>query len=130
MDDSPHFLEAARGLLQRQGVDVVGVAGTGAEAVALAERLRPDVALVDVGLDGESGFDVAGRLEGTSAILISTRDREDLADLVEASPAIGFLSKSDLTGAAIRGLLSAPQGTPARQGPAGGRRPPQPGRAS
>jgi DNA-binding NarL/FixJ family response regulator len=116
VDDSPRYLEAARGLLERQGVDVVGRATTGAEAEALSGRLRPDVALVDIRLGEESGFDVADRLRDTQVILISTRDADDLADLVEASRAVGFLSKSELSEAAIRRLLgdapiSAPRET-------------------
>ena len=38
-------------------------------------------------------------------ILISTRSEADLADLVASSPAAGFLSKSELSADAIRGLI-------------------------
>ncbi len=106
VDDSPRYLEAARGLLERQGVTVVGLAMTGNQAEGLAQRLRPDVALVDIGLGEESGFDVAARLADTPVILISTRDADDFADLVTASPAVGFLSKAELSEAAVRRLLS------------------------
>jgi DNA-binding NarL/FixJ family response regulator len=105
VDDSRRFLDSARGLLERQGLQVVGVATTGAEGVARASALRPDVALVDIGLGDESGFDVATRLGHTPVILISTQDEDDLADLIAASPAIGFLPKSGLSGAAVRRLL-------------------------
>ena len=40
VDDSPRFLDAARGLLERQGVTVVGVASNGAEALQRAVELR------------------------------------------------------------------------------------------
>jgi DNA-binding NarL/FixJ family response regulator len=116
VDDSRRFLQAARGLLERQGVQVVGVATTGAEAVTRTSTLRPDVALVDIGLGDESGFDVATRLGQTPVILISTADEDDLADLIAASPAIGFLPKAALSGAAIRRLLRRPRdGTPASE---------------
>ena len=46
VDDSPRFLNAARGLLERQGMRVVGVAATGAEALQQATELRPDIAIV------------------------------------------------------------------------------------
>jgi DNA-binding NarL/FixJ family response regulator len=134
VDDSPRFREAARGLLERQGARVVGVAATGAEALAQAEQTRPDVALVDIALGAESGFDVADRLDGIPVILISTHDRHDFADLIDASRAIGFLSKSELSEPAIRALLNvcrdAPRDTPARQAPGDGRRPPPAGSAS
>jgi DNA-binding NarL/FixJ family response regulator len=109
VDDSPRYLEAARGLLERQGVTVVGLAMTANQAEALATRLRPDVALVDIGLGEESGFDVAKRLADTQVILISTRDADDFAELVGASRAVGFLPKSELSAAAIRGLLDVPK---------------------
>ncbi len=113
VDDSARFLEAARALLQREGVAVVGVASTIAEALALVDQVRPDVTLVDIDLGAESGFDLASRLaraadgEPSRAILISTHAEADFADLIDSSPAAGFLSKSDLSAEAIDAILSA-----------------------
>ncbi|MGH3764062.1 MAG: response regulator transcription factor [Pseudonocardiaceae bacterium] len=110
VDDSADFREAARALLERQGVNVVAVASTGEEALARAGELRPDVTLVDIELNGESGFAVARELvdsgvdEG-SVILISAYAKDEFADLIEASPAAGFLSKPDLSADAIGALL-------------------------
>jgi CheY-like chemotaxis protein len=61
-DDSAAFVDAARGLLERQGIAVVGVASSGAEAVRRFIELRPDVILVDINLGAESGFDVVDQL--------------------------------------------------------------------
>lgn len=111
VDDSAAFVDAARGLLECQGLSVVGVASTGAEALRLVQELRPDVTLVDINLGGESGFEVAEQLHRIEwstplpVILISTHAAEDFADMIETSPAVGFLSKSVLTGAAIRDLV-------------------------
>ncbi|MCW2616964.1 MAG: putative transcriptional regulator [Modestobacter sp.] len=109
VDDSPPFIQAARGLLERQGITVVGTASTGDDALQQAQRLRPDVTLVDIDLGGESGFDVVRRLRREAdlarMILISTHAEQDYADLIAASPAAGFLSKSTLSADAIRGLL-------------------------
>src|ERR1700682_6137648 len=67
VDDNAHFLEAARRLLEREGITVVGVASTTLDALRRAEELRPDVTLVDIELGQESGFDLARRLtEGTA----------------------------------------------------------------
>jgi DNA-binding NarL/FixJ family response regulator len=111
VDDSPHFLAAARTLLQRQGIDVVGVASTGAEALQKAMALRPDVTLVDVNLGGESGFEVARRLradaDSAPVILISTQAEDDYLDLIVASPALGFLAKTTLSGRAVCDLLDS-----------------------
>jgi DNA-binding NarL/FixJ family response regulator len=108
VDDHPAFLAAARDLLQRQGVSVVGLASTGADALRLSEELRPDVTLVDVELGSESGFDVARSLAGNGTqqlVLISTYAEQDFSELVATSPAAGFLSKSDLSRAAIEAVL-------------------------
>jgi CheY-like chemotaxis protein len=112
VDDSARFLEAARGLLERQGVTVVGVASNGAEALQRAALLRPDVTLVDIDLGGESGLELARRLHGqpgpapAPVILISTHAEQDYAELIAASPAIGFLAKTALSADAIRQLLA------------------------
>jgi DNA-binding NarL/FixJ family response regulator len=111
VDDSPRFLEAARALLEREGIAVVGVASTSVEALRRAQELKPDVTLVDVDLGRESGFELVRRLHSQTsldpsrAILISTYAEEDFADLIPASPAAGFLSKSDLSARAIREIL-------------------------
>ena len=111
VDDSAAFVDAARGLLECEGLSVVGVASTGAEALRLFEEIRPDVTLVDINLGGESGFELAEQLHrvgwstSSPVILISTHAAEDFSDMIETSPAAGFLSKSALTGAAIRDLV-------------------------
>jgi len=109
VDDSTGFLDAARVLLEREGIDVVGIASTAAEAVQRAAALRPDVTLVDIDLGGESGFDLTRRLaragEGSRVILVSTHSQEDFADLIATSPALGFLPKSALSARAILTLL-------------------------
>jgi CheY-like chemotaxis protein len=110
VDDNRDFLEAASDLLEREGVHVLAVASSGPEAVVLAQDLQPDVVLVDVDLADESGFDLAARLAGATGarpavILMSVDDEQDLAALVAPSPAVGFITKAWLSGAAIRGLL-------------------------
>lgn len=116
VDDSAPFAEAARVLLGKQGIDIVGVATTGAEALRLVSELRPDVVLVDIDLGEESGFELTRRLTKvtsslqSSVILISTHSADDFADLITESPAIGFLSKSDLSANAIHELLGEDRG--------------------
>jgi CheY-like chemotaxis protein len=113
VDDNPEFLQVATRLLTSEGIEVVGVASSSVDAVRSWRELRPDVALVDIKLGEESGFDLVPRLVGTNGgpahpvILISTYAERDFADLIAASPAVGFVSKSRLSGAAIRGLLEA-----------------------
>ena len=119
VDDSHRFLDAARSTLERQGIQVVGTATTTAEALQRAEALRPDVVLVDISLGDESGFELTRRLVDdlrTRVVLISTRAEDDYADLVATSPAVGFLSKSQLSGGALRQLLLGESGTNALPG--------------
>jgi len=64
VDDSPRFLQAARGLLERQGLSVVGVAAHGAAALQQAEALRPDLTLVDIDLERRPSSHAACWLPG------------------------------------------------------------------
>src|SRR3954469_4692739 len=117
VDDNASFREEMRGLLAEQGLDVVGGAGSAADARRQIADLRPDVALIDINLGGESGLELARQLReqpGQGAvphlILISTHDEAEYADLIEASSAVGFLAKIDLSAATIRQMLAAIDG--------------------
>ena len=107
VDDSSAFRDAASAMLARGGIVVVGTACDAEEAVRRAGELHPDMALVDVDLGADSGFDVAEQLPGIAVILTSTHDEQDFADLIAASPARGFLPKFALSPAAIRQLLAS-----------------------
>jgi DNA-binding NarL/FixJ family response regulator len=108
VDDSPRFLQAARGLLEGEGIAVVAVAATSDEALRRADELQPDVTLVDICLGDEDGVDLAQRLsiaQQAPVILISTYAHDEVAHLVSASDAIGFVSKSELSASAIQDVL-------------------------
>ena len=122
VDDNPDFLQAARAMLERDGLEVVGVASTGAEALRGAAVLHRDVTLVDVDLGEDSGFDVlrslvedAG-LDPGQLILISAHADADIADLIEESPAIGFVGKQVLSAEEIERLLHRARGEHAEPG--------------
>ena len=110
VDDSPGFVAAARSLLERQGLRIIGVASNCAEGLRLVAELRPDVVLVDIDLGAESGFELARRLDQmqdstpTPVILISTHSEQDYADLIADSPALGFLSKTVVSATAPPGF--------------------------
>jgi CheY-like chemotaxis protein len=109
VDDNFQFLDTARALLEGQGMNVLGVASTSAEALRLAADLKPDLVLVDVDLGEESGLELARALRNGGApmevILISAYPEKDLRELIEASPATGFLPKAVLSRQAIDDLL-------------------------
>ena len=111
VDDNEAFLEASSVLLEREGLTVVGVASSIAEALRQARALRPDVILVDIGLGDESGFDLARLLAqdgqgcGAEVILISTGAEADYMELIAESPAAGFLAKAELSARGISQIL-------------------------
>jgi DNA-binding NarL/FixJ family response regulator len=116
IDDNPHFAQAARSLLEHEGLTVVGTASTGSEAIDLVREFQPDVVILDIDLGAESGFDVAEQLRtgdahtslasGPEIVLVSAHDEEDFADMISESVAVGFVAKSDLSARAIRNLLA------------------------
>ena len=106
VDDNASFVEEAANLLEREGVMVVGVASTAADALRQVQEVQLDVVLVDIMLGSENGFDLARRLAehdgGVRVILVSTHAEADFADLIAATPAAGFVPKSELSAEAIR----------------------------
>jgi DNA-binding NarL/FixJ family response regulator len=115
VDDNAAFLEAAASMLGRDGLTVVGVASSSAQALRCVAQLRPDVAVVDIDLGGESGFDLAEQLAdgaaGSSVILTSTHSEQDFADMIAASPALGFVPKVELSADAVLRLLGRGNGS-------------------
>ena len=111
VDDNERFLAASRAILQRQGLEVIAVARSTAEGLLRAQLLRPDLVLVDIGLGEDSGFELVRQLaseDGTAdlnVILISTQSEDDFAELIRESPAVGFVSKWELSRFAIEEVL-------------------------
>jgi DNA-binding NarL/FixJ family response regulator len=110
VDDHPGFRGWARAVLQAEGFGVVGEAADGAAAIQAVRALRPDVVLLDIQLPDMNGFEVAERLlgrgEGGTVVLISGRDAADYGARIATSPAVGFLAKADLSGAALEAVLA------------------------
>lgn len=107
VDDHPEFRAMARLVLDAHGFEVVGEAADGEAALSAAGRLQPDVVLLDIGLPGRDGFDVAESLSGrVDVVLTSSRAAADYGGRVERAPAVGFLPKTSLSGSALRTLLA------------------------
>ena len=109
VDDHESFRSSARLLLEAEGYEVVGEAGTGAAGLSAAAELEPDVVLLDVHLPDLDGFDVAARLTGGEAapriVITSSRDASDFGPLIRRSGALGFVPKNELSGEALAALL-------------------------
>ncbi|MBE1502720.1 DNA-binding NarL/FixJ family response regulator [Amycolatopsis lexingtonensis] len=96
-DDHPVVRDGLRGICTGRGFEVVGEAANGAEAVVLAERLRPDVVLMDLrmpGTDGVAAITELARLGNPARVLVlTTYDTDsDVLPAVEAG-ATGYLLK-------------------------------------
>lgn len=109
VDDHDDFRRSAAALLNAEGFDVVGDVADGATAAEAVERLRPDVVLLDVQLPDLDGFAVAERLaqvpDPPKVVLISSREAAAYGSRVQTTPALGFLAKGELSGAALAALV-------------------------
>jgi DNA-binding NarL/FixJ family response regulator len=109
VDDHRLFRASARMLLESEGFKVVGEAADGAEAMAEAHRVRPDVVLLDVQLPDTTGFDVVRRLLdadlGCQVVLVSSRHASEYGELVHLSGVLGFIAKDELSGPVLQRVL-------------------------
>jgi DNA-binding NarL/FixJ family response regulator len=109
VDDHEGFRQSASALLEAEGFRVVGKAADGPDAVAQAERLRPDVVLLDIQLPGVDGFTVAKRLaalpDPPHVVLISSREASAYGQRLGETPTRGFLAKRELSGEALAALV-------------------------
>ena len=97
VEDEPLIADYITLVLRRTDVRLVGAAGSGSEAVDLAEREPPDVALVDIGLGGTmDGWAVARTLRerfGTAAVFITGQSLQEIGPQAEAFGAAACLHK-------------------------------------
>lgn len=116
VDDHATFRATARLLLESEGFHVVGEADNGETAIKKVAELVPDLVLLDVQLPDIDGFQVSRRVTepagAPAVILVSSRDVRDYGPLIAASGARGFVTKAELSGERVRGLLDgdAPDG--------------------
>lgn len=110
VDDHSGFRASARELLECEGYEVVGEAGDAASAVTATKELRPDIVLLDIQLPDVDGVEASRLIEAANGaseiVLVSSRDASFLAGALAECPACGFISKSELSGAALRELVA------------------------
>ena len=109
VDDHQAFRDSASALLQAEGFSIVGQAADGRQALTEAERLRPDVVLVDIQLPDLDGFRVAEQLsaaeDAPNVVLISSRDSSAYGSRLASAKALGFITKRELSGQTLAALV-------------------------
>lgn len=98
-DDHPGFREGLRRFLDDEdGLECVGLASDGEEAIRLMEELHPDVAIIDVAMPRLSGLEVAKRIKemqpSIAIIMISAYDYESYVSASLRAGAAGYLLKN------------------------------------
>jgi DNA-binding NarL/FixJ family response regulator len=100
VDDNPEFLDVAGEFLCRQlGIEIVGVAHSGRQALEMVHDLEPDVVLMDLSMPEMNGLEATRRikaLSGPPAVVILTLfDTSEIQSFSHAAGADAFLTKSD-----------------------------------
>ena len=97
VDDHPVFRNGLRALLQASGIDVVGEAATGADAVDIATQLSPDVVLMDLGLPDMSGVEAVAQIvaarPATRVLVVSLYQDDGSVDAALRAGARGYVVK-------------------------------------
>jgi CheY-like chemotaxis protein len=111
VDDDAAFRDLAARVLTGWGHVVIGEAGSVEEALARAAELRPDTALIDIGLPDGDGFSLTRRLRALPwslrVVLISSDADRANATAARRAGAAGFFPKDELSDPALRELIEA-----------------------
>jgi DNA-binding NarL/FixJ family response regulator len=114
VDDHELFRGGLVQLLEERGIAVVGVASSGAEAIALCSELTPDVVLMDLNMPGMSGIEATQRLAARAPlvktlVLTVVDDPRSVTDALLAG-ACGYLLKDASTDQIVEGVRAAARG--------------------
>ena len=101
VDDNPRFLRiATRFLQEHDDVVVVGAAGGGEEALALAQDLQPDIVVIDLAMPGLSGLETVPRLQAmlpkVGIIALTVLDTNSYRQAALTAGADDFVPKTSL----------------------------------
>ena len=115
VDDNEEMLSRTTAVLRRDCM-VVGAVTSGPAALAAARALRPDVIVLDIGMAGMNGFEVATRLRSdgsTAAVVFCTvHEDEELVTAARAAGAIGYVVKPRLASDLLRAVRDAKEQRP------------------
>ena len=116
-EDHTFVREATRQFLEQEpDIEIVGEATDGAEAVALADRLNPDVAIVDISMPVMSGIEATERIKavrpGTAVLILTQYDDDQYIFALLAAGAAGYLLKDVPSTEIVRAVRSVHAGEP------------------
>ena len=114
VDDHDLFRTGLRNLLEEQGVQVVGEAAAGVEAVRIVRELAPDVVVMDLNMPGITGIEATRQIIGlaplTRVVVLTISDQdEDVMDAILAG-ACGYLLKDSSIHELLAGIQAAAVG--------------------
>src|SRR5918999_2297731 len=114
VDDHDLFRTGLRNLLEEQGVEIVGEAAAGTEAVRAVRELAPDVVVMDLNMPGMTGVEATRQITGiaplTRVVVLTISDQDsDVLDAILAG-ACGYLLKDSSVQELMRGITSAAVG--------------------
>jgi len=107
--------EGLRAILEQgDGHAVVGEAGSGREAIRLAEELRPDVVVMDVAMSDLNGIEatrqITSSLPGVRVLALSSHTDRRYVNAIFAAGAHGYVLKADAYGQLARGIQAVHRG--------------------
>jgi DNA-binding NarL/FixJ family response regulator len=114
-DDHPMFTQSLRSILEREKFEVIGEAIDGHQAVKLAEKHKPDVAVLDLAMPGLNGLSAAREIEKTSPgtktiILTSYPDEQYVVDALRAG-ATGYVLKTRAAADLVEAIREVARGS-------------------
>jgi DNA-binding NarL/FixJ family response regulator len=111
VDDHDLFRTGLRNLLEEQGVQVVGEAASGVDAIRIVREIAPDVVVMDLNMPGMTGVEATREISGiaplTRVVVLTISDQdEDVMDAIVAG-ACGYLVKDSSIEELMRGINAA-----------------------
>jgi len=100
-DDHVLVRQGLKGILEREGIQVVGEASDGQDAIALAAKLAPDVAVIDIGMPILNGLDAAREIRKaspkTKPVLLTRHDEDQYVIEALRAGVRGYVLKNQAT---------------------------------
>lgn len=114
VDDHPLICHAIRQALAPIGFDSVGATADGADAVRMIESLKPDIIILDIGLEKLDGLTVLKRIRrdklDTRVLVYTSQAKENYASRCLQAGASGFVSKNESIGKLVKAVETIADG--------------------